>query len=225
MRHFHALGVLQCHSDLRPKVWLTRPPVRSGQARCNSSVTLSSISCSGAVIKARNSGTRLSRAAELIRWCEHLVVATPNRWWSAPALLKRYIDRVFVPGLAMRYHARFPYVGPLLKGRSERLLYTRNSPWLPGWLFRRDLFWRWILGSGSRTAGFVRRAATHFTARRTLPQCAGRYSWLLQTRLAGVGCLARHSRQDRVSPRKLCDQTHLRNFGRIGTSDHEAAVA
>ena len=25
---------------------------------------------------------------ELIQWCEHLVVVSPNWWWSAPALLK-----------------------------------------------------------------------------------------------------------------------------------------
>jgi hypothetical protein len=75
-------------------------------------------------------------------------------------LLKRYIDRVFVPGLAMRYHARFLYVGPLLKGRSERLLYTQNAPWLPGWLLRRDFFWRWISGAGLPHCGF-RPACRH----------------------------------------------------------------
>jgi hypothetical protein len=64
---------------------------------------------------------------ELIRWCQHLVVVTPNWWWSAPALLKGYIDRVFLPEFAMRYHARFPYVEPLSKGRSARVLYTQNS--------------------------------------------------------------------------------------------------
>jgi putative NADPH-quinone reductase len=84
---------------------------------------------------------------ELIRWCQHLVVASPNWWWSAPALLKGYIDRVFRPGFAMRYHARFPYVEPLLKGRSARVLYTQNAPWLAGWLFRGDLFWRAFLAS------------------------------------------------------------------------------
>jgi putative NADPH-quinone reductase len=51
-----------------------------------------------------------------VAWCEHLVVGSPNWWWSAPALLKGYIDRVFLPGFAMRYHDRFPYVQPLLCG-------------------------------------------------------------------------------------------------------------
>ena len=39
------------------------------------------------------------------------MVVSPNWWWSAPALLKGYIDRVFLPGFAMRYHEHFPYVG------------------------------------------------------------------------------------------------------------------
>ena len=64
---------------------------------------------------------------ELIRWCQHLVIVSPNWWWSAPALLKGYIDRIFVPGFSMWYHARFPYVEPLLTGRSARVLYTQNS--------------------------------------------------------------------------------------------------
>lgn len=90
----------------------------------------------------------------LIRWCQHLVVVTPNWWWSAPALLKGYIDRVFLPGFAMRYRARFPYVEPLLKGRSARVVYTQNSPWFVGWLFRGDMFWRWISRAVLRHCGF-----------------------------------------------------------------------
>ena len=98
-----------------------------------------------------------------IRWCEHLVIVSPNWWWSAPALLKGYIDRVFLPGFSMRYHARFPYVDPLLKGRSARVLYTQNSPRLAGWLYRGDLFWKWISRNVLQHCGFrpVRRTALY----------------------------------------------------------------
>lgn len=91
------------------------------------------------------------------------MVVSPNWWWSPPALLKGYIDRVFLPGFAMRYHARFPYVEPLLKGRSARVLYTQNSPRLVGWLFRGDLFWRWISRAVLGHCGFrpVRRHALY----------------------------------------------------------------
>jgi putative NADPH-quinone reductase len=113
----------------------------------------------------------VARQHELIYWCRHLVVVTPNWWWSAPALFKGYIDRVFIPGFSMRYHARFPYVEPLLKGRSARVIYTQNSPWLAGWLFRGDLFWRWIAGAVLGHCGFrpVRRTAL-YRAKDTTPE-------------------------------------------------------
>jgi len=100
---------------------------------------------------------------DLIRWCDHLVIVTPNWWWSAPALLMGYIDRVFLPEFAVRYHKRFPYAEPLLRGHSARVIYTQNSPWLAGWLSRKDLFWRWIRGCVLRYCGFypVRRLALY----------------------------------------------------------------
>ena len=112
----------------------------------------------------------------LIRWCEHLVIVSPNWWWSAPALLKGYIDRVFLPGFAMRYRARFPYVVPLLKGRSARVLYTQNSPRLAGWLFRGDLFWRWISGAVLRHCGLrpVRRRAL-YRAKDSTPEVKAKF--------------------------------------------------
>lgn len=96
----------------------------------------------------------IAQQQDLIKWCEHLVIVSPNWWWSAPALLKGYIDRVFTPGFAMRYHARFPYVEPLLTGRSALVLYTQNSPRFAGWLFRGDLFWRWISRAVLHHCGF-----------------------------------------------------------------------
>jgi hypothetical protein len=95
--------------------------------------------------------------------CEHLVIVSPNWWWAAPTLLKGYVDRVFLPGFAMSYHDRFPYVQPLLKGRSARVIYTQNSPRIVGVLFRGDLFWRWISRCVLGHCGFrpVRRLALY----------------------------------------------------------------
>lgn len=113
----------------------------------------------------------ITEQQELISWCKHLVIVTPNWWWSAPALFKGYIDRVFVPGFAMRYHSRFPYVEPLLKGRSARVIYTQNSPRFAGWLFRGDLFWKWISGAILKHCGFypVRRSVL-YKAKDTSPE-------------------------------------------------------
>lgn len=121
---------------------------------------------------------------ELIYWCEHLVIVSPNWWWSAPALLKGYIDRVFLPGFAMNYRTRFPYVVPLLKGRSARVIYTQNSPRLAGWLFRGDLFWRWISKAVLKHCGFrpVRRH-TLYRAKDSTPE--ERAKFLTYVRLLG----------------------------------------
>jgi putative NADPH-quinone reductase len=58
-----------------------------------------------------------------------------------PALLKGYIDRVFLPGFAMQYHDAFPYVEKLLQGRSARVIYTQNGPQFLARIARGDLFW------------------------------------------------------------------------------------
>lgn len=42
----------------------------------------------------------LLEAQEKIRWAEHLVWIYPVWWGSVPALLKGFIDRVFLPGFA-----------------------------------------------------------------------------------------------------------------------------
>ncbi len=84
----------------------------------------------------------LVAAREAIRWCEHLVIVTPCWWWSVPALLKGFIDRVFLPGFGVDYLDHFPYIRKLLKGRSARVIYTQNSPQWLALLVREDLFWR-----------------------------------------------------------------------------------
>ena len=44
----------------------------------------------------------LLMAQECIRWAEHLVWIYPVWWGSLPALLKGFIDRVFLPGFAFK---------------------------------------------------------------------------------------------------------------------------
>ena len=70
----------------------------------------------------------LAKAQETILWCEHLVIVTPCWWWHVPALLKGFIDRVFLPGFGVEYLDDFPFIRKLLKGRSARVIYTQNSP-------------------------------------------------------------------------------------------------
>ena len=64
---------------------------------------------------------------------EHIVIVTPV-WWNAyPACLKAYFDRLLVPDFAFSYPHPWPIVNryiprKLLKGRSARIISTRDSP-------------------------------------------------------------------------------------------------
>jgi len=74
----------------------------------------------------------LVEAQRLIKWANHLVFVFPV-WWSAPpALLKGFIDRVFLPGFAFKYRENSNQWDKLLQGKSARLIMTSDAPVL--WL-------------------------------------------------------------------------------------------
>jgi putative NADPH-quinone reductase len=134
----------------------------------------------------------LLEAQETIRWADVVVFAYPNWWGSVPALLKGFIDRVFLPGFAFKYRENSPFWDRLLSGRSARLLVTMDTP---DWFYR--LVWhqpghqmmrRTILGfSGIKPV----RRATFGPVRGSTD--AARDKWLAR---AGE-CGARDARQGR----------------------------
>lgn len=73
-----------------------------------------------------------------IKWADHIVFVFPMWWGSVPALLKGFIDRVFLPGFAFKYHVNDPFWDKLLKGRSGRIIFTTDAPWWYNWLFLGD---------------------------------------------------------------------------------------
>ncbi|GMX62800.1 NAD(P)H-dependent oxidoreductase [Paenibacillus elgii] len=70
----------------------------------------------------------LVKAQESIRWAEHLVFTYPIWWGGPPALLKGFLDRVFLPGYAFKYKKGSSLPDQLLKGRTARLIVTMDSP-------------------------------------------------------------------------------------------------
>lgn len=82
----------------------------------------------------------LEEQQELIKWCDHLVIVTPNWWYGPPALLKGYFDRVLLPGFAFKYGTNGPPTASL-KGRSARVIYTQCAPFILSLLFMKDSFW------------------------------------------------------------------------------------
>ncbi|MDP4077413.1 NAD(P)H-dependent oxidoreductase [Acidovorax sp. A1169] len=72
-----------------------------------------------------------------ITWAEHLVWVYPIWWGAMPALLKGFIDRVFLPGYAFKYRQGSSLWDKLLAGRTAELLVTMDSPpWYFRWVTR-----------------------------------------------------------------------------------------
>ena len=75
----------------------------------------------------------LVEAQHLIKWANHIVFVFPV-WWSAPpALMKGFIDRVFLPGFAFKYRENSSMWDKLLSGRSSRMIITSDAP--VAWLY------------------------------------------------------------------------------------------
>jgi NAD(P)H dehydrogenase (quinone) len=69
---------------------------------------------------------------------EHLVWVYPNWWATFPALLKGFIDRVFLPDFAFRYRENSPFWDKLLTGKTARLIITMDTPKWYYWLINRN---------------------------------------------------------------------------------------
>lgn len=79
----------------------------------------------------------LLQAREAILWAEHLCFVYPIWWGGVPALLKGFIDRVFLPGFAFKYRPGKAFPEQLLKGRSAQMLVTMDTPpWYFRWVYR-----------------------------------------------------------------------------------------
>ncbi len=75
----------------------------------------------------------LLRAWEAIQWANHLVWIHPVWWGGLPAIMKGFIDRLFLPGLAFQYREKSMFWDKLLKGKSARIITTLDQP---GWVYR-----------------------------------------------------------------------------------------
>jgi putative NADPH-quinone reductase len=128
----------------------------------------------------------LVKAQDAIKWAEHLVFVYPIWWGTIPALLKGFIERVFLPGFAVNFRDNSPLWDRLLTGRSARLIVTLNTP---SWIYR------WVYGRPG-----------HNTMKKTILEFCGvkpvritevgpvknstdarRQKWIAQVRALGVG--------------------------------------
>jgi len=72
----------------------------------------------------------LINAQLLIKWADHLVFAYPNWWYTQPALLKAFIDRVLLPDFAFKYSKTIKGIKleKLLINKSASLIVTMDTP-------------------------------------------------------------------------------------------------
>ncbi len=72
-------------------------------------------------------------ALDKIRWAEHIVWVHPVWWGGFPAIMKGFIDRLFVPTIAFKYRPNSVFWDKLLKGRTARIISTLDQP---SWYYR-----------------------------------------------------------------------------------------
>ncbi len=75
---------------------------------------------------------------EQIKKADRLIFIYPIWWGAMPAILKGWIDRVFVSGFAFKYDNKIPT--GLLKGKEAIVFVTTGAPKLFSWLFERGRF-------------------------------------------------------------------------------------
>ena len=71
----------------------------------------------------------LQRARAMIERAGHVAWEFPMWWASPPALVRGFVDRLFLPKWAFAYEKDNALPKRLLAGRSARVIVTMDSPW------------------------------------------------------------------------------------------------
>jgi NAD(P)H dehydrogenase (quinone) len=75
----------------------------------------------------------LLEAWKKILWADHLVWMHPVWWGGFPAIMKGFIDRLFLPGLAFKYRENSIWWDKLLAGKTAHIITTMDQP---GWYYQ-----------------------------------------------------------------------------------------
>ncbi len=77
----------------------------------------------------------LIAAIEKIKAADHLVWFFPMWWYGIPALMKGFIDRTFLPGIAFEYVEGKPLPKKLFTGKTAHIVLTADTPRWYDYLF------------------------------------------------------------------------------------------
>jgi putative NADPH-quinone reductase len=71
-------------------------------------------------------------AWEKIKWADHLVWVHPVWWGGLPAIMKGFIDRLFLPGFVFQNRENSVWWDKLLTGKTGHIITTMDQP---GWYY------------------------------------------------------------------------------------------
>ena len=79
---------------------------------------------------------------EKIKWAEHIVWIYPVWWGSYPAILKGFIDRVFLPGFAFKKRENSVWWDKYLTDKTARIISTLDQPnWYYKLIYRQPSYY------------------------------------------------------------------------------------
>jgi NAD(P)H dehydrogenase (quinone) len=93
----------------------------------------------------------LLAAWEKIKWADHLVWIHPVWWGGLPAIMKGFIDRLFLPGFAFQYRENSMFWDKLLKGKTAHIITTLDQP-----------SWYYWLVYGKPSVNQLKKSTLHF---------------------------------------------------------------
>lgn len=162
----------------------------------------------------------LHEAMEAIVQSRWVTMVFPTWWAGPPALLKGFIDRVMLPGVAYRHEGKALPTG-LLAGRGARIVTTMDAP---GWWYtlahRRSVHASLIQGT-LRYVGFGPVRDTTVYTLRELSE-AQRARKLRQVAIAARKDLARANACEPVHDQVLADALAKRDPAAWGAGDRSA---
>lgn len=94
----------------------------------------------------------MEKYRKLIGEADHLIFIYPIWWYGPPAILKGFIDRVFVSGFAYTYEANLPK--GMLRNKTAWVIYTLDSPKWYISLFRLNTEWITMKNAVLKFCGF-----------------------------------------------------------------------
>ncbi|MFV0417774.1 MAG: NAD(P)H-dependent oxidoreductase [Dysgonomonas sp.] len=109
----------------------------------------------------------LLEAWEKLQWAEHIVWIYPTWWASPPALLKGFIERLFLPGFTFEYQEKSPFPIKLLTGKTSEIISTMDAPvWYYKWIVK-DIGGKMIRRDIGAFCGIKNRRTTYLATIKT----------------------------------------------------------